>query len=136
MGNGFPVGGVLIHPNIKPWSGMLGTTFGGNYLACAASLAVLDVINDENLIHNAFQQGAYLLSELKKNSALLDVRGRGLMIGFDPPAEKNEVRSRLLQKHKIFTGEAKPNTIRLLPSLAVSRNESDIFLSALNETLQ
>lgn len=136
MGNGFPVGGVLIHPDIKPWSGMLGTTFGGNYLACVASLAVLDVIKDENLIDNAFELGSYLTSEMKKLPVLKDVRGRGLMIGFDLPEEKKEVRTNLLKKHKIFTGEAKPNTIRLLPSLAVTKNELDIFLRALTEELQ
>ncbi len=136
MGNGFPVGGVLIHPDIKPWSGMLGTTFGGNYLACVASLAVLEVMEQEGLMENATQLGNYLISELKKLSALQDVRGRGLMIGFDLPEEKKAVRANLLNKHKIFTGEAKPNTIRLLPSLAVNKDEIDIFLTALKEELK
>lgn len=135
MGNGFPIGGVLIHPNIKPWSGMLGTTFGGNYLACAAGLAVLKVVQDENLIENAEQQGAYLLNELRSLKALDDVRGRGLMIGIDLPEEKKSVRNDLLFKHKIFTGEAKPNTIRLLPSLSVTKEEIDFFLTSLNEEL-
>jgi acetylornithine/N-succinyldiaminopimelate aminotransferase len=136
MGNGFPVGGVLIHPDIKPWSGMLGTTFGGNYLADAASLAVLEVMEKENLIENAKQVGEYALAELKKLPALQDVRGRGLMIGFDLPEDKKSVRANLLLKHNIFTGEAKPNTIRLLPSLAVTKAEIDIFLKALNEELK
>src|SRR6478752_54048 len=136
MGNGFPVGGVLIHPDIKPWSGMLGTTFGGNYLATVASLAVLEVMENEQLIKNAEVQGTYCINELKKISALLDVRGRGLMIGFDLPEEKKSVRNDLLMKHKIFTGEAKPNTIRLLPSLALQKSEIDIFLNALKEELK
>jgi acetylornithine/N-succinyldiaminopimelate aminotransferase len=136
MGNGFPVGGVLIHPDIKPWSGMLGTTFGGNYLACVASLAVLEVMEQEGLMENATQQGNYLATELKKLKPLMDVRGRGLMIGFDLPEEKKAVRSNLLNKHRIFTGEAKPNTIRLLPSLTVTKDESDIFLTALREELK
>lgn len=136
MGNGFPVGGVLIHPDIKPWSGMLGTTFGGNYLACVASIAVLEVMEQEGLMENAAQLGNYLISELKKLNALQDVRGRGLMIGFDLPEEKKAVRANLLNKHKIFTGEAKPNTIRLLPSLTVTKDEIDIFLTGLKEELK
>lgn len=135
MGNGFPVGGVLIHPDIEPWSGMLGTTFGGNYLASVASLAVLDVIENEKLIENAAKQGEYLLTELRKINAIGNVRGRGLMIGFDLPEEKKSVRIDLLKKHRIFTGEAKPNVIRLLPSLAVKRNELDLFLHALKQEL-
>lgn len=136
MGNGFPVGGVLIHPDIKPWSGMLGTTFGGNYLACVASIAVLEVMKQEGLMENATQCGNYLITELKKFKALLAVRGRGLMIGFDLPEERKTVRTNLLEKHKIFTGEAKPNTIRLLPSLSVTKDEIDIFLTALKEELK
>lgn len=136
MGNGFPVGGVLIHPNIKPWSGMLGTTFGGNYLSSVACLAVLDVLENEKLISNAAKLGEYLLSELKKISTIQHVRGRGLMIGFDLPENKKSVRIDLLKKHRIFTGEAKPNVIRLLPSLAVSKDELDIFLNALKQELQ
>ncbi|HEY9044279.1 MAG TPA: aminotransferase class III-fold pyridoxal phosphate-dependent enzyme [Ohtaekwangia sp.] len=135
MGNGFPIGGVLIHPDIKPWSGMLGTTFGGNYLASVAGLAVLEVMEKENLIQNAAVQGDYWISKLKKYG-LSDVRGRGLMIGFDLPEEKKTVRNDLLMKHKIFTGEAKPNTIRLLPSLALTKQEADIFLTALTEELK
>lgn len=131
MGNGFPIGGVLIHPEIKPWSGMLGTTFGGNYLACAAALAVLEVIENENLMHNAASLGNYIIENLSAIASLQHVRGRGLMIGFDLPEGKKEVRQNLLFKHNIFTGEAKPNTIRLLPSLALTKSEADIFLSAL-----
>lgn len=135
MGNGFPVGGVLIRGDVKAWSGMLGTTFGGNYLAAAASLAVLEVIEKEALLENATAMGSYLLDALKKVKSISNVRGRGLMIGFDLPAEKSGVRKDLLFRHHIFTGEAKPNTIRLLPSLALKKNEIDIFLDALNETL-
>jgi acetylornithine aminotransferase len=130
MGNGFPVGGVLIHPDIKPWAGMLGTTFGGNYLACAASLAVLEVIENENLMANAAATGSYLITQLKSIPNVRAVRGRGLMIGIDLPEDKKSVREQLLIKHKIFTGEAKPNTIRLLPSLSLSKDEADLFLQA------
>jgi len=136
MGNGFPVGGVLIQGDIKPWSGMLGTTFGGNYLASAASLAVLEVMENEDLLANANVMGSYLRGHLGGMSELSLVRGRGLMIGFDLPADKMTVRHDLLFNHFIFTGEAKPNTIRLLPSLALNKGEIDIFLTALKHTLQ
>jgi acetylornithine/N-succinyldiaminopimelate aminotransferase len=135
MGNGFPIGGVLIQGDIKPWSGMLGTTFGGNYLAAAAGLAVLDVMEKEKLMANAADIGAYLITELKKFKTITDVRGRGLMIGFDLPEEKKSVRNDLLFKHHIFTGEAKPNTIRLLPSLAMTRDQADSLLTALKAEL-
>ena len=131
MGNGFPIGGVLIHPSIKPWSGMLGTTFGGNYLACAAGISVLDVIEKENLMSNAEVIGNYIIEKLKSFDAILDIRGKGLMIGFDLPDSHSKLRNDLLLKHQIFTGEAKPNTVRLLPSLALTKSEVDIFLKAL-----
>jgi acetylornithine/N-succinyldiaminopimelate aminotransferase len=136
MGNGFPIGGVLIHPDVKPWSGMLGTTFGGNHLACAAALAVLEVIEQEKLMDNATQLGAYLMKALQSVRGLQKVRGRGLMIGFDLPDGKESVRMNLLTKHRIFTGEAKPSTIRLLPSLAVTKQELDIFIEALTEEMK
>lgn len=136
MGNGFPIGGVLIHQNIKPWSGMLGTTFGGNYLACAAGLAVLEVIEKENLMTNAETLGNYWMTELRSYSTILNVRGRGLMIGFDLPESFAALRKDLLFKHFIFTGEAKPNTVRLLPSLALTKSEADIFLEALSAELK
>jgi acetylornithine aminotransferase len=136
MGNGFPVGGVLIRGDIKPWSGMLGTTFGGNYLATAACIAVLEVMEKENLVANAAQLGAYLMAELIAVDKVEKLRGRGLIIGFDLSEEKKEVRNNLLFKHHIFVGEAKPNTIRLLPSLALTKNEIDIFISALKQELQ
>jgi acetylornithine/N-succinyldiaminopimelate aminotransferase len=135
MGNGFPIGGLLLHPDIRPWSGMLGTTFGGNYLASVAGLAVLEVMVQERLMENAAAVGSYCLEKLKSLSKITDLRGRGLMIGIDLPDEFKEVRSNLLLKHHIFTGEAKPNTVRLLPSLAVTKDEADRFLNALKEEL-
>ncbi|HTE29959.1 MAG TPA: aminotransferase class III-fold pyridoxal phosphate-dependent enzyme, partial [Chryseolinea sp.] len=108
MGNGFPVGGVLIDGAIKSWSGMLGTTFGGNYLASTACIAVLEVMEGEALVNNAASQGAYLLEALRKLQGIKNVRGRGLMIGFDLPEHKGSVRHDLLFRHHIFTGEAKP----------------------------
>lgn len=135
MGNGFPIGGLLIHPDIKAWSGMLGTTFGGNYLASAAGLAVLEVMEKEQLIKNAAEIGEGWLKKLKGFTRITGLRGRGLMIGLDLPDEFKHVRNSLLMKHHIFTGEAKPNTIRLLPSLAVNWNEAEMFTNALNDEL-
>lgn len=136
MGNGFPVGGVLIQPGIKPWSGMLGTTFGGNYLACAAALAVLEVIERENLMQHAADIGANWMNQLRAFTPIEQVRGRGLMIGFDLPATLNSLRNDLLFTHRIFTGEAKPNTIRLLPSLAISPTEANVLIDALEKELK
>lgn len=130
MGNGFPVAGISIAPKLKARHGMLGTTFGGNHLACAAALAVLEIINRDNLMHNAETVGDYLLAELKILPKIKEVRGRGLMIGIELPEELNMVKKNLLFKHKIFTGEAKPNVIRLLPALNITRVEADIFLEA------
>lgn len=131
MGNGFPVGGVFIHPEIKPWHGMLGTTFGGNHLACTASLAVLEVMERESLMDNASRAGDYLIGKLSSVPGIEAVRGMGLMIGFDLPAELSPVRHMLLNRYRIVTGEAKPNTIRLLPSLALTLEEADFFLESL-----
>ena len=131
MGNGFPVAGISIAPHIKSKHFMLGTTFGGNHLACAAALAVLDIIDDENLMHNAEETGHYLMEDIKKIEHLQNVRCKGLMIGFDVPEELKDLKKNLLVKHKIFTGEAKPNVIRLLPSLALTKVDADKFLSAL-----
>ena len=114
---------------------MLGTTFGGNHLACAAALAVLETMEAEKLMENAVQLGDYLISEIKKLPNIIEVRGHGLMIGIELPESHKEVRKNLLQKHKIFTGEAKPNVIRLLPALNLQKNEADIFLQALKEEL-
>lgn len=131
MGNGFPVGGILIAPHIQPKHGMLGTTFGGNHLACAAALGVLEVIEQENLMKRADENGRYLKAELEKIEDLQNVRGFGLMIGFDVPETIKDLRKNLLAKHHIFTGEAKPNVIRLLPALTISKEAMDEFLLAL-----
>lgn len=128
MGNGFPVAGISIAPKFKPWHGMLGTTFGGNHLACAAALAVLEVIEQDGLLKNAETVGAYLIEELKKIEEVKEVRGRGLMIGIDLPESLSNVKKDLLFKHKIFTGEAKPNVIRLLPALNLTKDQADQFL--------
>ncbi|MBS1592222.1 MAG: aspartate aminotransferase family protein [Bacteroidetes bacterium] len=135
MGNGFPIGGILIAPHIKPKHGMLGTTFGGNHLACAAALAVLEVIEQENLIEMAKQRGMYLMNKLKNIDTIKNVRGKGLMIGFDVPEEIEDLKKKLLQNFNVFTGEAKPNVIRLLPSLAISRKQVDEFLEVLQEAI-
>ena len=135
MGNGFPIGGIIIAPHIAPKYSMLGTTFGGNHLACAAALAVLEVMKDENLIQNAASLGDYLMQELKKIPLLQNVRGRGLMIGFDVPDSHKDLKKLLLSDKKIFTGEAKPNVIRLLPSLALTKAEADEFLEATRELI-
>jgi len=135
MGNGFPVAGVLIAPHIKPKHGMLGTTFGGNPLACAAALAVLEVMRDENLMVNATNVGNYLMEQLRGIPALQQVRGRGLMIGFDVPAELSGLKNELLSQTHVFTGEAKPSVIRLLPPLSLSLREADMFLQAIQSLL-
>ncbi|MEP6626664.1 MAG: aminotransferase class III-fold pyridoxal phosphate-dependent enzyme [Ginsengibacter sp.] len=135
MGNGFPIGAISISPKIAPKHFMLGTTFGGNHLACAAALAVLEVMEQDNLMFNAEQVGNYLMAEIKKIPELQNVRGKGLMIGFDVPNELKDLKKNLLQKHKIFTGEAKPNVIRLLPSLALTKGDADKFLEALKEEI-
>ncbi len=135
MGNGFPMGGVLIAPDIKPRYGMLGTTFGGNYLACSAALAVLEVIEQEQLIENARNTGAYLLSELKKVSGIQEVRGRGLMIGLEFDREVAGLRKALLHEKKIFTGVSSTNIIRLLPPLTLTKPLADKFVKALKEVL-
>ena len=136
MGNGFPVGGIIIAPHIKPKHFMLGTTFGGNHLACAAAIAVLEAIESESLIENAQRVGDHLMNELKNISELKNVRGRGLMIGFDVPEELKDLKKNLLWKHHIFTGEAKPNVIRLLPSLALTIEDADLFLKAIKEEIK
>jgi acetylornithine aminotransferase len=136
MGNGFPVGGILIAPSILPKYGMLGTTFGGNQLACAAALAVLEVMEEENLVANAKNTGDYLIEQLKQIHGLQNVRGRGLMIGFDVPEELKGLKKKLLFDFKIFTGEAKLNVIRLLPSLALTKKQADDFLESLREAIE
>lgn len=130
MGNGFPIGGVLIQPEIKPWMGMLGTTFGGNHLACAAAIAVLDVIDSEKLIENAEETGNYLMEKLAKIGKNIQIRGEGLMIGLEFPTPIQELRKKLLFEHKIFTGVSGQNMIRLLPPLSLKKEEADLFLNA------
>ncbi|MNY15917.1 Acetylornithine aminotransferase [compost metagenome] len=136
MGNGFPVAGISIAPKFKPWHGMLGTTFGGNHLACAAALAVLEIIEQDNLMENAETVGNYLISELKKIEEIKEVRGRGLMIGIDLPESLPNVKKDLLFKYKIFTGEAKPNVIRLLPALNLTKDQADQFLNDFKTALK
>lgn len=135
MGNGFPIGAISIAPHLHPKHGMLGTTFGGNQLACAAAIAVLEVIEKEGLIANAATIGDYLMQSLREIPELKNVRGRGLMIGFDMPDSHTDLRKKLLTDHFIFTGEAKPNVIRLLPSLALTREEADEFLEAVRREI-
>jgi acetylornithine/N-succinyldiaminopimelate aminotransferase len=135
MGNGFPVGGIIVAPHIQPKHGMLGTTFGGNHLACAAALAVLEVIAKDNLMQHAAEMGEYIMNELRSVPQLQNVRGRGLMIGFDVAEEIKDLKKNLLWKQKIFTGEAKPNVIRLLPSLALTKADADHFLHAVKNEI-
>ena len=129
MGNGFPVAGISIAPKFKPWHGMLGTTFGGNHLACVAGLAVLEIMEQDNLMKNAEEVGNYLIKALKEIPEIKEVRGRGLMIGIELPDTLPNVKKDLLFKHKIFTGEAKPNVIRLLPALNLTIAHADQFLN-------
>lgn len=136
MGNGFPIGGVLIHPDIKPWHGMLGTTFGGNHLACAAGIAVLDVMKDEKLLENAESVGAFLMKELTAISTEFTVRGLGLMIGIEFPTPVKEIRARLLNEFHIFTGFSGTNTIRLLPPLTLGMQEAIRFIESFREAIQ
>lgn len=136
MGNGFPIGGIIIAPHIQPKHFQLGTTFGGNHLACAAALAVLEVMKEEKLMGNATMIGKYLRDELNKIPELQNVRGRGLMIGFDVPEEIAALKKNLLLNQKIFTGEAKPNVIRLLPSLALKKKDAEMFIDAVKEEIE
>ena len=136
MGNGFPIAGISIAPKFKSWHGELGTTFGGNHLACAAGLSVLEVMEKDNLMQNAKEVGNYLIAELKKFEQIVEVRGRGLMIGIELPAELALVKKNLLFVHHIFTGEAKPNVIRLLPALNITKEHADEFLEAFGKEVE
>ncbi|MEO8960432.1 MAG: aspartate aminotransferase family protein [Ginsengibacter sp.] len=141
MGNGFPIGGISISPKIAPRHFMLGTTFGGNHLACAAAIAVLEVIEREELMKNAEHMGTYIMDGIEKivgskPIGIKNLRGKGLMIGFDVEGQLSDLRKNLLQKHKIFTGAAKPNVVRLLPSLALTQNDAEQFLKALEEEVE
>ncbi len=133
IGNGFPMGGVIISPEIKAVYGMLGTTFGGNHLACTAAIAVLDVLKEEKMIENAAEIGEYLMSNLKGNKAIKELRGKGLMIGIELNEGFSDLRNRLLFEKHIFTGGAGANVIRLLPPLCITKEIADKFLEAFNE---
>ncbi len=135
MGNGFPIGGVLVAPEINAVHGMLGTTFGGNHLACAAALAVLEVMEKERLIDNAQHIGEYTLNALRNIPGIQEVRGRGLMIGIEMPYPVKEIREKMLFEHHIFTGNAGSGTIRLLPPLCVSQKEIDCFLNVFKKLI-
>lgn len=139
IANGFPVGAIIVSPQIQPWHGMLGTTFGGNHLACSAALAVLKVIRDENLVENAAAMGKYFMDGLAKytgeGKAFKELRGTGLMIGIEVNPGYKETRNRLLFEKKIFTGGAGKTIMRLLPPLCVSKEEADKFFNALDELL-
>ena len=136
MGNGFPIGGILIAPHIKPKHGMLGTTFGGNHLACAAALAVLEVIENEGLLQKSSETGNYLMTELSKVNGVENLRGKGLMIGFDVPGKSKELKKKLIEQYKVLVGEAKPDVVRLLPALNINREAIDQFINALKGSLQ
>lgn len=135
MGNGFPIGGVLISPQFTPVYGMLGTTFGGNHLACTAACAVLDVMRDEHLVDNAARVGQYLIDRLREIPQIKEVRGKGLMIGleFDQPVK--ELRNRLLFEQHVFTGASGTHVIRLLPPLSLSQEQADCFIGKLKNIL-
>ena len=135
MGNGFPIGGILISPDLKPWSGMLGTTFGGNYLACAAGIAVLDIMKTENLIENAREVGSYLFSGLSSIPQIKDLRGKGLMIGMEFDFPVAPIRKQLLFEEKIFTGVTGTHVIRILPPLTLNKVQCDLFIKALVKVL-
>ncbi len=136
MGNGFPMGGVLIHPKFKATYGMLGTTFGGNHLACAAGIAVLDVLKKEKLVENSASVGEFLMEQLKQVPGIKEVRGKGLMIGIEFEQPVKEIRSALLFKHHIFTGVSGQNVIRLLPPLSLTMEDAQAFLQAFKDVLQ
>lgn len=139
IGNGFPMGAVLISPQFKAVFGQLGTTFGGNHLACTAALAVLDVIEEEHLVENAASVGSYLLAQLKTLAAetpsIVDVRGEGLMIGIEFSDSIKTLRTRLVKEQHVFTGAASTNILRLLPPLSLTKAEADDFLSRLKQVL-
>ena len=142
MGNGFPIGGTLISPIFKPVSGMLGTTFGGNHLGCAAATAVLSIMVSENLLENALRIGEYMMEKLNLLAAkygreiILDIRGTGLMIGIDMAEKYIPVRDNLLREDKIFTGGAKSNIIRILPPLTITKEDIDIFLKRFEQQIE
>lgn len=140
IANGFPMGAVLITPTIEAKKGMLGTTFGGNHLACAAAIAVLNVMQEEHLVENAAEIGQYLLTKLQEmashNDEIIEVRGRGLMIGIEIKGSASDLRKRLLFEGKIFTGGAGEHTVRLLPALGITREQADTFLNTFEKFLK
>ena len=136
IGNGFPMSGVLISPKFKPKHGQLGTTFGGNHLACSAALAVLDVMEKENLVENAAKIGDFLIEELKKIDKIKEVRGQGLMIGLEFHEPVKELRNKLLFQENVFTGVSGTHTIRLLPPLCLTKEEAKVFITRLKNALQ
>ncbi|WP_295230195.1 aminotransferase class III-fold pyridoxal phosphate-dependent enzyme [uncultured Chryseobacterium sp.] len=137
MGNGFPIGGVLIHPKFQATNGLLGTTFGGNHLACAAAIAVLDVMEDENLMENASIMGDYIEEKINMLPHIRSIRRKGLMIGIELDRDCAEVRSRLLYDHYIFTGNSNDKAIlRILPALNIKKEEADLFIGALKTVLE
>ena len=132
MGNGFPVGGILIHPKIKASFGLLGTTFGGNHLACAASLAVLNVLENDELLQNVKDVSAYFIEKAKSISKIREIKGRGLILGLEFDFPISELRKKLIFEHHIFTGNAKnPNLLRILPPLTIQKHHVDLFFEAL-----
>jgi len=139
IANGFPMGAVLISTAIEPWKGMLGTTFGGNHLACSAAIAVLDVMEAEHLVENAAEVGQYLITRLNEMAGetdqIVEVRGRGLMIGIEIKGSASELRKRLLFEHRIFTGGAGDHTVLLLPALGLTKDQADVFLTNFRQLL-
>ena len=133
MGNGFPIGGIIINPAIEASYGMLGTTFGGNHLACTAAIAVLDIIKEEKLLDNALKMGQYIMQALAGNKAVKELRGRGLMIGIELQPGCEGLRDALLFEKHIFTGSAGANVIRLLPPLCITKTDADLFIQSFNE---
>ncbi len=137
MGNGFPIGGILIHPKIKASFGLLGTTFGGNHLACTASLAVLETIQQEKLIENTREVSEYFINKAKQIPEIKNIKGRGLMLGLEFDFPIAELRKKLIYEHHIFTGSSKnPNLLRILPSLTVKKEHLDVFINALIKALE
>ncbi|MDA0193965.1 MAG: aminotransferase class III-fold pyridoxal phosphate-dependent enzyme [Bacteroidetes bacterium] len=136
MGNGFPIGGVAVAPHIAPPANILGSTFGGNHLACSAGIAVVDVIKKESLVENSAKIGSYLINQLREIEQVKEIRGKGLMIGIEFDFPIIEIRNKLLMEHQVFTGNAtQPNTIRLLPPLSIGEGEANQFIKALKHVL-
>ena len=135
IANGFPMGGVLISPKFVPVYGQLGTTFGGNHLACAAAIAVLEIFENENLVENAREVGEYLIAQLKQIPEIKEVRGEGLMIGMEFDYPVKELRTRLIKEQKVFTGASGTNVIRLLPPLVLTKAQADDFIKRFKQAL-